>query len=126
MQTKAMTMTAARRTEILSAYVVHRRRFDEIASRPHHGSGYFRRREVAAVPRTGTELAQRREADALSGREQEVLRLVAAGHSNHEIGEKLFITEETVKSHIRRILRRLDVRNRAHAVSVGHSRGLLK
>jgi RNA polymerase sigma factor (sigma-70 family) len=119
-----MTMTPARRTEILSAYVVHRRRFDEIASRPHNLSGYFRQRETAAVPRRDTELAQT--ADALSPREQEVLTLVAEGDSNQEIGSKLFISEETVKSHVKRILRQLGARNRAHAVSAGHSRGLLK
>jgi DNA-binding CsgD family transcriptional regulator len=121
-----MTMTPARRNEILRAYIVHRRRFDELASRPHNASGYFPQSETTAVSRSDTESAQTRETGELSAREQEVLMLVAEGHTNAEIGSQLFIAEETVKTHVQRILRRLGVRNRAHAVSVGYSRGLLK
>jgi DNA-binding NarL/FixJ family response regulator len=51
----------------------------------------------------------------LSPREQEVLRLVADGHSNREIGRMLFIAEATVKVHVCHILEKLDVRSRTAA-----------
>jgi DNA-binding NarL/FixJ family response regulator len=118
-------MDTARRTEILKAYIGHVRRFDEIASRPHSAAGYFPCTETEAVPAVETDSVPAPETGGLSAREREVLSLVAEGLSNREIGSKLNITEETVKSHVRRTFLRLGARNRAHAVSVGHSRGLL-
>ena len=61
----------------------------------------------------------------LTDRELAVLGMVADGYQNKEIARKLQLAEETVKSHVARILRSLDARNRAHAVSVGHRRGLI-
>jgi DNA-binding NarL/FixJ family response regulator len=52
----------------------------------------------------------------LSPREQAVLRLVAGGYSNKEIGRVLNISDGTVKNHITEILQRLDARDRTHAV----------
>ena len=52
-------------------------------------------------------------------REIEVLQLVADGLVNREIGERLFLSEETVKSHVRHLLAKLQARSRAHAVAVG-------
>ncbi len=54
----------------------------------------------------------------LSAREREVLRLVANGFSNREIGKQLFISEVTVKVHVRNIMKKLGARSRAHAVSI--------
>lgn len=54
----------------------------------------------------------------LSEREREILRLVAEGMSNREIGRRLHLSEETVKSHVRHILARLCARSRAHAVAL--------
>jgi DNA-binding NarL/FixJ family response regulator len=54
--------------------------------------------------------------EALSNREIEILRLVADGDSNKEIGEKLFITEGTVKNHMSNILSKLGVKDRMQAV----------
>ena len=51
--------------------------------------------------------------------------LVAEGHSNEEIAKTLFVNQETVKSHIRQMLRRLQARNRQHAVALGFRLGLL-
>jgi len=51
----------------------------------------------------------------LTAREQEVLCLIAAGASNREIAEALFISERTVKNHITRILSQLNVRDRTQA-----------
>ena len=62
--------------------------------------------------------AQRGEdlAEALSGRERDVIRLMAGGFSNREIGEMLGLTEGTVKNHVSRLLLKLDARDRTSAV----------
>lgn len=58
--------------------------------------------------------------EVLTRRECEVLRLLSAGHSNSTIAEQLVVSEATVKSHVQRILRRLNVRNRVEAAAVYH------
>jgi DNA-binding NarL/FixJ family response regulator len=63
--------------------------------------------------------------DTLSSRELEVLRLVAAGFTNREGAQKLFISEATVKTHLLHIYAKLGVRDRASAVAAGYQRGLL-
>ena len=63
--------------------------------------------------------------DALSARELEVLRLVAAGSTNRETAQRLFISEATVKTHLLHIYAKLEVRDRASAVAAGYQRGLL-
>jgi DNA-binding CsgD family transcriptional regulator len=55
----------------------------------------------------------------LSGRELQVLQLTAEGLTNAEIGKMLFLSQETVKSHLRNLLAKLQVRNRTHAVGLG-------
>ncbi len=62
----------------------------------------------------------------LSPREKEVLQLIAQGGSNKEIADNLFISETTVKAHLRSILEKLHVRNRAEAVALAMTNGLLK
>lgn len=61
----------------------------------------------------------------LTGREEEVLRLVAAGLTNRQIGERLYISGKTVSVHISNVLGKLGVGGRAEAVAVAHRRGLL-
>jgi DNA-binding CsgD family transcriptional regulator len=63
--------------------------------------------------------------DGLSGREAEVLRLVARGLSNREIGSTLFISEHTAANHIRSILRKTGCANRTEAASYAHRHGLV-
>ena len=63
--------------------------------------------------------------DRLTARENEVLLLVAAGHSNTEIGAHLYIGDETVKTHVSRILAKLGLRDRVHAVVYAHRHGLI-
>jgi LuxR family transcriptional regulator, maltose regulon positive regulatory protein len=63
--------------------------------------------------------------DALSEREVEVLRLVAAGLSNRDIGQQLFISEKTVKTHLSNIMGKLSVVNRTQAVDQGRQLGLI-
>jgi DNA-binding NarL/FixJ family response regulator len=61
----------------------------------------------------------------LSRRELEVLRLVAAGHTNRQAAARLFITEATVKTHLLNIYAKLEVNDRAAAVAEGYHRGIL-
>jgi LuxR family transcriptional regulator, maltose regulon positive regulatory protein len=63
--------------------------------------------------------------DTLSEREVEVLRLVAAGLSNRDIGQQLFISEKTVKTHLSNIMGKLGVVNRTQAVDQGRQFGLI-
>ncbi|RTL64913.1 MAG: response regulator transcription factor [Pseudonocardiaceae bacterium] len=63
--------------------------------------------------------------EALSARELEVLQLVAGGATNREAARKLFISEATIKTHLLHIYAKLDVRDRASAVSAAYRRGLL-
>ena len=60
-----------------------------------------------------------------SEREIEVLDLVSQGFSNKQIATRLFLAEDTVKTHLVSLRRKLDARNRAHAVTLGFRRGLL-
>jgi DNA-binding CsgD family transcriptional regulator len=62
--------------------------------------------------------------DGLSAREVEVLRLLARGLSNREIGKELFISEHTAANHVRSILRKTASGNRTEAASYAHRRGL--
>lgn len=55
-----------------------------------------------------------------------MLLRVASGYSNSEIGARLYVGDETVKTHVSRILAKLDLRDRVHAVVYAHSHGLLK
>lgn len=61
----------------------------------------------------------------LTEREMQVLRGMAEGRSNAEIGRELYVAEDTVKTHARRLFRKLGARDRAHAVAVGFRSGVL-
>jgi DNA-binding NarL/FixJ family response regulator len=56
--------------------------------------------------------------DLLTGREREILQLLADGMSNADVAERLFISQETVKSHVRHILGKLEADTRTHAVAI--------
>ncbi|MFF0450254.1 response regulator [Streptomyces sp. NPDC004609] len=64
-------------------------------------------------------------AEALTGREVDVLRLIAHGSTNREIASRLFLSEGTVKNHISRILGRLNLRDRTQAALYARDHGLL-
>ncbi|MBD2037883.1 response regulator transcription factor [Phormidium sp. FACHB-592] len=85
----------------------------------HSGQQYIPS-EVAA------KLVQRMNIPELSDREQEVVRQMARGLSNHDIGATLNITESTVKFHINRILSKLGVSDRTQAVITALKRGIAK
>ena len=76
-------------------------------------------------PEIALELAEHLSADALSSREIEVLRSVAAGHSNKLVADELSITEDTVKGHMKSILSKLGANDRTHAVLIAIKRGFL-
>lgn len=72
-----------------------------------------------------SEMAEYSGGDSLTPREIGVLELVAAGNSNKIIADRLEITEDTVKSHIRSILTKLGANDRTHAVTIALRRGFL-
>jgi DNA-binding NarL/FixJ family response regulator len=76
-------------------------------------------------PEIATEIAEHVADDALSEREIEVLRRVAAGKSNKLIAAELDVAEGTVKTHMKSILPKLDASDRTHAVMIALKRGIL-
>jgi DNA-binding NarL/FixJ family response regulator len=64
--------------------------------------------------------------EALTERETEVLQQVAGGNRNRDIAEKLFITEETVKVHLKHIMEKLGASDRTQAVAIGIRRGIIQ
>lgn len=76
-------------------------------------------------PEIAAELAEHAADDALSARELEVLRLIAAGNSNKRIADQLAIGEATVKSHVTNILSKLGANDRTHAVTLALKRGIV-
>ena len=79
-------------------------------------------REFTRIPRH----APPKELDELTVREQEVLRLIAGGLSNTEIGQELFISDTTVKTHVTHILQKLDLRDRVQLVVFAYQTGLFE
>lgn len=77
-------------------------------------------------PDIAAQLADHATDDALSPREIDVLRLIAAGNSNKLIADQLSIGEATVKSHVANILSKLGANDRAHAVTIGLKRGMIE
>jgi DNA-binding NarL/FixJ family response regulator len=76
---------------------------------------------AAGRPATGT--ADKR--PALTEREREVVKLIAEGLTNREIGETIFVSESTVKFHVRNVMRKLNVHHRAEVAYAGSRLGLL-
>jgi DNA-binding NarL/FixJ family response regulator len=80
------------------------------------------RRMVTARPLGSAEALPKA---ALTGREEEVLRLMATGLSNPEIAESLTVSLETVKTHVGNVLTKLGAQNRTHAVVIAYESGLV-
>ena len=82
---------------------------------------------LAADEPAGASLPQQRKAadPGLTEREEQVLRGMSEGLSNAQIGKELFLSEDTVKTHARRLFRKLEVCDRGHAVAEGFRRGLI-
>jgi DNA-binding NarL/FixJ family response regulator len=84
------------------------------------------RRLIAEFARLGPRQPPRTDGlEVLTPRETEILGLVAEGMSNREIAEQLVLSDETVKTHVSHVLRKLDLRDRAQAVVVAYESGLV-
>jgi len=77
-------------------------------------------------PEVAAELAEYTGKEALTVREIEVLRLIATGNANKEIGAKLSVGEDTIKRHVTNILGKLDANDRTHAVTIALKRGIIE
>jgi DNA-binding NarL/FixJ family response regulator len=76
-------------------------------------------------PEVAEHLAQHMGEESLTAREIGILRLAAGGNGNREIAEKLLISEDTVKGHIRHIMEKLNAHDRTQAVSIALRRGIM-
>jgi len=76
-------------------------------------------------PEIAMELAQHMGQGPLSPREMEVLHYAASGHSNRRIAERMTISEETVKAHMKNVLAKLAANDRTHAVTIALRRGII-
>jgi DNA-binding NarL/FixJ family response regulator len=83
------------------------------------------KRLIEQFARTAPPSAPPPQVEELTPREVEVLRLVARGLSNREIAAELVLSEATVKTHVKRILSKLDVRDRVQAVVLAYEAGLV-
>jgi DNA-binding NarL/FixJ family response regulator len=77
-------------------------------------------------PAIASQLAEHMSDETLTDREVEVLRAVAGGNKNRDIANKLFISEETVKVHIKHIMEKLGAADRTQAVTIGVRRGIIQ
>ena len=80
----------------------------------------------AIPPEIAAHLAEHYSDDVLSEREIEVLKHVAGGNRNREIAQRLFISEETVKVHIKHIMEKLGASDRTEAVTIAVRRGIMQ
>ena len=78
------------------------------------------------LPEIAAQLAEHYTDEALTVREIEVLEQIAGGNRNRDIAEKLFITEETVKVHVKHIMEKLGASDRTQAVAIGVRRGIIQ
>jgi DNA-binding NarL/FixJ family response regulator len=77
------------------------------------------------TPEIAAEIAEHATDDLLTGREIEVLQLVAAGFGNKTIAAELSIAEDTVKGYLKNIMAKLSARDRTHAVTIALKRGVI-
>jgi len=77
-------------------------------------------------PEIAIEMAEHHSDDALTEREIQVLRAVAAGNANKMVAQRLDVSEETVKAHMKNILSKLGANDRTHAVTIALKRGIIE
>jgi len=78
------------------------------------------------APQIAAQLAEHYGDESLTQREIDVLRQIAGGNRNRDIAEKLFISEETVKVHIKHLMEKLGASDRTQAVAIGVRRGIIQ
>jgi len=91
----------------------------EVIRRVHAGRRFI-------PPEVAAHLAEHLGDESLTDRELQVLRLVMAGNRNCDIAATLFLSEETVKAHLKHILQKLGASDRTHAVAIGVRRGIIQ
>lgn len=101
------------------------RRFNALGVMPRFVDTLLARLPAPATAQTPNAQAADAPAETLTARELDVLRMLADGHRNRVIAEKLFVSELTVKSHLRNINAKLSAQNRTQAVAIARSLGLL-
>jgi DNA-binding NarL/FixJ family response regulator len=77
-------------------------------------------------PEVAAHLAEHLSDEALTQREVEVLQLVMGGNRNRDIAERLFISEETVKAHIKHTMQKLGASDRTQAIAIAARRGIIQ
>ena len=77
-------------------------------------------------PEIAVEMAEHHSDDALTEREIDVLREVAAGNANKMVAQRLNVSEETIKAHMKNILSKLGANDRTHAVTIALKRGIIE
>jgi DNA-binding NarL/FixJ family response regulator len=77
-------------------------------------------------PEVAANLAEHMSGEALTDREVEVLRYLSGGNRNKDIAERLFISEETVKVHVKHIMEKLDASDRTQAMAIAVRRGIIQ
>lgn len=77
-------------------------------------------------PEIAAQIAEHAGDSTLTGREIDVLQLVAAGNPNKLVADRLSISEDTVKAHVKSILSKLDANDRTHAVTIALKRGIIR
>lgn len=107
-------------------YVLKSASREELVAAIRHVAGGGQRFDEVVVRALLAEQGRAEEEPLLTGRELDVLRLVAAGYSNKEVAAHLYIGLTTVKTHLDDVYRKLGVSDRAHAVAVALRRGLLE
>jgi two-component system NarL family response regulator len=130
LQTRAIVMTAFANEEDIQRSMKAGARAYLLKDCPHQVLVDAIRRvhsgEVYLPPEVAQKLVDRLQKPQLSPRELEVLKAVAAGKSNKEIGVQLFISEGTVKTHVESLLNKLDAATRTSAVKAAARRGLVQ
>jgi DNA-binding NarL/FixJ family response regulator len=110
-----------------AGYVLKHAGREELAiaiRRVHQGGNYFSPDVLSALVHAERDAAS--DGTSLTPRELEILQLLAQGRTNREIGERLFLSADTIKTHLRNLYRKLEVDSRAHAVAIALRRGLVK
>ena len=130
LQTRAIVMTAFENEEDIQRSMKAGARAYLLKDCPHQILVDAIRRvhcgEVYLPPQVAQKLVDRMQKPQLSPRELEVLKAVAAGKSNKEIGVQLFISEGTVKTHVESLLEKLGAATRTSAVKAAARRGLVE
>jgi DNA-binding NarL/FixJ family response regulator len=109
-----------------SGYVLKHSSADELIRVIRHVAAGGRHFDEVVVKAFLGDQQRAKDLQLLTPHELEVLRMVAAGATNREVAEHLFLSVDTVKSHLEAIYRKLEVADRAHAVAVAMRKGLLE